>query len=237
MVIRYGENGASYNLKTICYASKNYIFVMKDNRIIMKILVFCCKGFELMEFAPFVDIMGWAGNDYRINVEVITGGFSKTVQSAFGIPVTVDKTLGEIIADEYAALAIPGGFEEYGFYHEAYDEQFLDLIRSFDRKGKLIASVCVGALPVGASGILKGRKATTYHLMDGQRQKQLAAFGAKVIPDQRIVTDRNIITSFCPETAPDVVFKLLEFLKGKDAAEIVSRAMGYKLINSNFYQR
>ena len=27
---------------------------------VMKILLFCCKGFEMMEFSPFVDVMGWA---------------------------------------------------------------------------------------------------------------------------------------------------------------------------------
>ena len=79
-----------------------------------------------------------------------------------------------------------------------YDERFLNLIREFNCSHKYIASVCVGALPVGASGILKGRKATTYHLGAGKRQKQLAEFGAEVIPDQSVVTDINVITSFCP---------------------------------------
>jgi len=31
----------------------------------MKILLFCCKGFENMEFAPFIDVCGWARNDYK----------------------------------------------------------------------------------------------------------------------------------------------------------------------------
>ena len=57
----------------------------------MKVLLFCCKGFETMEFAPFVDVMGWARNDYGMGIEVITAGFSKTVISAFGIPILVDK--------------------------------------------------------------------------------------------------------------------------------------------------
>lgn len=46
----------------------------------MKILVFCAKGFETMEF------------------------------SAFNVPVIVDKTIDEINVNEYDALAIPGGF-------------------------------------------------------------------------------------------------------------------------------
>ena len=193
----------------------------------MKILLFCCKGFETMEFAPFVDVMGWARNDYGMDVEVITGGFTKTVVSTFGIPVLVDKTLDEIDIDEYDALAIPGGFEEFGFYEEAYDERFLALVRGFNDRGKYIASICVGALPVGASGILRGRKATTYHLKDGLRQKQLAAFGVDVIPDQSIVIDGNVMTSFCPETASGVAFQLLAWLQGEDAARTVSTAMGW----------
>ena len=96
----------------------------------MKVLLFCCKGFETMEFAPFVDVMGWARNDYGMSAEVVTAGFSKTVVSAFGIPVLVDKIYDEIDVSEYDALAIPGGFEEFGFYEDAYDERFLNQLLS-----------------------------------------------------------------------------------------------------------
>lgn len=133
--------------------------------------------------------------------EVITCGFTRTVHSTFGIPVIVDKTIDEVNVGDYDALAIPGGFEEYGFYEEAFDQRFLDMIAEFDKFGKYIASICVGALPIGKSGVLTGRKATTYHLSGGHRQRQLAEFGVDVIPDLRIVVDKNIITSFCPETA------------------------------------
>lgn len=194
----------------------------------MKILVFCNKGFETMEFAPFIDVFGWAKNEFQYDVEVVTCGFSKTVVSTFGIPVIMDRTIEEIDPKEYDALAIPGGFEEYGFYEEAYNRQFLDLIVEFNKSGKYIASICVGALPIGKSGVLAGRNATTYHLSNGNRQKQLSAFGVNVIPDQRIVQDKNIITSFCPETAADVAFTLFAGLLGKDKADAVSEAMGYE---------
>ena len=193
----------------------------------MKILLFCNKGFETMEFAPFVDVFGWARNDFHYDIDVVTCGISKTVTSTFGIPVTMDKTLDEINADDYDALAIPGGFEEYGFYEEAFDPRFLDLINQFNQQGKYIASICVGALPIGKSGALAGRSATTYHLSGGNRQRQLASFGVNVIPDQRIVQDRNIITSFCPETAADVAFRLLTCLVGEEKAHPVIEAMGY----------
>ena len=193
----------------------------------MNILLFCCKGFENMEFAPFVDVMGWGRNDHGYDVNVTTCGFTKVVNSTFDIKINMDKTIDEISVSDYDALAIPGGFDEWNFYDEAYDDKFLELIREFDRQGKIIASICVGALPIGKSGVLKGRNATTYHLSGGYRQKELAKFGVNVIPDQRVVVDKNVITSFCPETAADVAFTLLEMLVGKEKAEVVSKAMGY----------
>ena len=193
----------------------------------MKTLVFLLKGFETMEFSVFVDVLGWARNDFGYNVPVVTGGFQKKVISTFNIPVLVDKTLEDISADDFDALAIPGGFEEFGFYEEAYNERFLNLIREFDARGKIIATICVAALPVGKSGVLTGRKATTYHLRDAYRQKQLKEFQVDVV-NEPIVVDKNIITSYCPETAPGVAFKLLEMLTSTEEMEQVKQAMGFQ---------
>lgn len=192
----------------------------------MKILLLLAKGFETMEFSVFVDVMGWARNDYGYDVNVVTCGFKKEVLSAFNIPIAVEKTIDEIDVKDFDALAIPGGFEEYGFYEEAYDERFLNLIREFNDHGKIIATICVAALPVGKSGALKGRKATTYHLKDAYRQKQLAEFGVEIV-NEPIVVDENIITSYCPETAPGVAFKLLEKLTTSEQTEKVKKAMGF----------
>lgn len=192
----------------------------------MKTLLFCAKGFETMEFSVFIDVLGWARNDYGYEVEVDTCGFNKTVISTFNVPVIMDKTIEEVNVEEYDALAIPGGFEEFGFYEEAYDERLLVLIREFDRQGKTIATICVAALPLGKSGIMKNRKATTYHLRDAYRQKQLAEFGVEVV-NERIVIDGNVITSYCPETAADVAFELLKKLVGEEKMLIVKKAMGY----------
>lgn len=194
----------------------------------MKILVFLAKGFETMEFSVFVDVMGWASSDFGQDISVVTCGFQKKVVSTFNIPVLVDTEIDEINVDEYDALAIPGGFDTFGFYEEAYDEKFLDLIRRFDSKGKIIATICVAALPLGKSGILENRRATTYHLKDGYRQKQLKEFGVNVV-NEPIVVDGNIITSYCPETAPEVAFKLLEMLTTKKDMEKVKIAMGFEI--------
>lgn len=191
-----------------------------------KVLVFLAKAFETMEFSVFIDVIGWARVCYGHGLFVETCAFTKEVISTFNVPIRVDKTIEEINVDEYAALAIPGGFGEFGFYEEAYDERFLDLIKDFDAKNKIIAIVCTGALPLGKSGILKDRKATTYHLNNGYRQKELKEFGVNVV-NERIVVDGKIITSYCPETAPTVAFELLKMLTSEEEMTVVKKAMGF----------
>ncbi len=191
-----------------------------------KVLVFLAKAFETMEFCVFIDVIGWARVDYGHDLPLDTCGFTKTVTSTFNVPVLVDKTIGEINVDDYAALAIPGGFGEFGYYEDAYNEQFLNLIREFDAKGKIIASVCSGAFPVAKSGVLKNRKGTTYHLKDGYYQNQLKEFGVNVV-NEPVVVDANIITSYCPETAPRVAFELLKMLTSEEDMLVIKTAMGF----------
>ena len=191
-----------------------------------KTLLFLAEGFETMEFSVFVDVLGWARNDFDYQLPLETCGFTKTVNATFNVPVIVDKTIDEISVDEYDALAIPGGFEVFGFYEEAYEEKLLNLIRQFDARKKWIATVCVGALPVGKSGVLKDRKATTYHLGGAVKQKVLQSFGA-IIVNEPIVVDDNIITSYGPQTASGVALLLLEKLTSHREMSLVKEAMGF----------
>ncbi|MCG6189766.1 DJ-1/PfpI family protein [Maribellus maritimus] len=191
-----------------------------------KIIVFLAKAFETMEFSVFIDVLGWARVDYGHDLLVHTCGFTDKVISTFNIPVIVDKTIGEIDVDEYDAIAIPGGFGEFGFYEEAYDERFLQLLREFNAKGKIIASICSGAFPVAKSGVLKNRRGTTYHLKDGIYQQKLKEFGVNVV-NEPVVVDNNIITSYCPETAPRVAFELLKMLTSEEEMTVIKKAMGF----------
>ena len=62
-----------------------------------KVLLFLAKAFETMEFSVFIDVLGWARNDYGHNLFVDTCGFTDKVISTFNVPVIVDKTIGEIM--------------------------------------------------------------------------------------------------------------------------------------------
>ncbi len=191
-----------------------------------KVLLLLAKGFETYEASVFIDVIGWNLTDGDGSTRLFTCGLTREVKSTFNVIVRPDFLIDTIDVDDYDVLAIPGGFEAFGFYEDAYNEKFLDLIREFHKKQKVIASVCVGALPIGKSGILRGRKATTYNMGDGMRQKQLAEFGADVIK-QPIVFDNGIITSWNPSTAIEVAFKLLELLTSKEKADYIKKIMGF----------
>lgn len=191
-----------------------------------KVLLFLSQGFEEYEAAVFTDVIGWSRAYGTKPVDLVTTGLRPSIKCTWNFVVRPELDFNKIKIKDFDALAIPGGFEKAGFYEDAYDERFLNLIREFDNNNKIIASICVAALPLAKSGVLKNRNATTYDLLDGIRRKQLAEFGAIVI-NEKIVIDKNIITSTGPSTAVDVAFILLEMLTDKENVKAVKNYMRF----------
>jgi protein deglycase len=189
-----------------------------------KILLLLAKGFETYEASVFIDVIGWNDTDGDKSTKLFSCGLAKEVASAFNQKFLVDYLHSEIDASEFDALAIPGGFEEFGFYEDAYSDAFLKVIRDFNALNKLIASICVGALPLGRSGILRGRRATTYNSQE--RRTALKEYEAIVV-DQPVVMDGNIITSWNPASAIEVALLLLEKLTNKENSDYIRTAMGF----------
>lgn len=191
-----------------------------------KVLLLLAEGFEIYEASVFIDVIGWNMVDGDGTTSLHTCAFQKQIKSTFGQGFIVDYTIDEIDVDDYEAIAIPGGFGEYDFYKDAYNEKFLQLIRDFNTKNKFIASVCTGALPIGKSGVLSGRNGTTYNL-NPVRFDMLRNFGVNVL-NIPVVVDKNIITSWNPSTAMDVAFLLLAQLTSVTQAEKIKFLMGFK---------
>lgn len=190
-----------------------------------KVLLFLPDGFETFEASVFIDVIGWNLVDGDGTTQLFSCGFHREVKSTFNQRMVVDYLIDEIEVADYDALAIPGGFMEYDFYREAYDERLLSLIREFDAQGKIVASICVAALVLGKSGILKGKKGTTYN-MNPARQETLKSYGVEVV-NEPIVVSENIITSWNPSTAAEVAFTLLEKLTSKSNADHIRKIMGF----------
>jgi 4-methyl-5(b-hydroxyethyl)-thiazole monophosphate biosynthesis len=190
-----------------------------------KVLLLLANGFETYEASVFIDVIGWNLIDGDGTTQLESCGFTREVKSSFGQCMIVDHIIEDVVVDDYDALAIPGGFEEYDYYDEAYDEQFSNVIREFQIQGKIIASVCVGSLAIGKSGVLTGRQGTTYSLKP-KRQEDLMLFDVDVI-NEPIVVDDNIITSWDPSTGIDVALMLLERLTSTKNADHIREIMGF----------
>ncbi|WP_075590031.1 DJ-1/PfpI family protein [Labilibacter marinus] len=191
-----------------------------------KVLLFLAQGFEEYEAGVFTDVIGWSRVLGDEPVDMITTGLRTEIKCKWNFNVRPEIEFDKIDTIDYDALAIPGGFEDAGYYEDVFDERFLSLIREFDKDEKIIAAVCAAAIPVGKSGVLRDRNATTYDLYDGYRRKQLADFGANV-QDKHIVVDKHIITSTGPATGLDVSFKLLEMLTSTKNVDEVKKYMRF----------
>jgi len=191
-----------------------------------RVLILLANGFELYEASAYIDVLGWATVFGSEPIEVVTAGSGKQLHCTFGFDVIPDSLISQLDLESFDALAIPGGFEKAGFYQDAFSEKFLEVIRNFENAGKPVSSICVGALPVAKSGVLNGRNATTYHLLEGRRRKELGSFGA-IVQDSHMVRDKNITTSSSPATAINVAFDLVERLTSRENADHIQELMGF----------
>jgi protein deglycase len=192
-----------------------------------KILLLLANGFEAVEASVFTDVLGWNKWEGDGSTEVVTAGIRPQLQCTWNFLVTPEWQLEDLNLNEFDALAIPGGFEEAGFYEDAFSDSFQKVIQYFDAHNKPIASICVASLMIGHSGVLKNRKATTYNHPTSKRLAQLEQYGVQ-ITNKSIVCDENIITSSNPGTAFKVAFKLLEMLTSPENTDKVKDLMGFK---------
>lgn len=192
-----------------------------------RVLVILPNAFELFEAAALIDVLGWANEYGDTPIETVTASTTAEISCTFGVLKVQPKTLlTDIVADDFDAVAIPGGFESHGYFEDAWSEIILKTLREFEESRKPVASICVGALPLAKSGILNGKRATTYDLMGGKRRKQLADLGANVI-DAPLVEDENKVTSTSPATAIDVALTLVARLTSQENSDRIQELMGF----------
>jgi 4-methyl-5(b-hydroxyethyl)-thiazole monophosphate biosynthesis len=181
-----------------------------------KVLLFLAQGFEDLEAATIIDICGWTYYRRHLQkVDVSVTGFHKVVTGRFGLKIKPDVFIDDIDPQEYDALAIPGGFHSHGF-DEAYDVKVLNLAKSIYNSGGIIATMCVGILPVAKAGLLNGKKATTYPLSKNHdNPRYLREYGCQY-SGKSIEVDDRIISCAGPAQSLHVVMIMLEMLLGSE---------------------
>ena len=84
------------------------------------------------------------------------------------------------------------------------------------RRAGLVTSVCTGSLLLAASGLLRGKRATSHWAV----RDLLKNFGAQPV-DERVVTDGKVITGAGVSAGLDFAVTVVEKLRGRGYAQMM----------------
>ena len=121
-----------------------------------------------------------------------------------GYPCISDASIGQMKADDFDALVVPGGFMPDKLRR---DPVVLDLVRAFNDAAKPIAAICHGGwIPISAKVYQDVRVTGS----PGIKDDLINAGG--IYEDAAVVVDKNHVTSRRPDDLPDFCRALIEMM-------------------------
>ena len=146
-----------------------------------------------------------AGETVRTAVHDFEG--DQTYSEKPGHNFSLNATFGEVNAEDYDALVIPGGrAPEY----IRLNEKVLAMVRHFAQANKPIASICHGAQLLAAAGVVDGKGCSAYPAVGPDVTR---AGGEYVdIPVDQAHVDGNLVTAPAWPAHPDWLAKFLRVL-------------------------
>ena len=174
-----------------------------------KTALILASGFEEGEALTIVDILR------RANLHCDLVGFEKIVEGGPGIKVQSDFLFSEEIKD-YDMIILPGGYE--GVQNMVNNETLINVLKEMNEQGKYISAMCAAPVVLEKAGVLENKNFTAYQGYD-QKIKQ------GNYKEDKVVIDKNLITSRGPATAYAFAYKLVDILGGDSLA--VKKRMVY----------
>ena len=169
-----------------------------------KVAILATNGFEQSELEVPRDRLKAAG----ATVDVVSpekGQIMGWELKDWGRPVAVDRQLSEVSVDDYDAIVLPGGQINPDLLR--INQDALEFIRAFFDQNKVVAAVCHAPWLLIETGIIKGRKVTSYRSI----KTDVINAGAKW-EDSQVVLDDNVITSRNPGDLEAFSAKIIEEL-------------------------
>jgi len=168
------------------------------------------EGFEQVELTSPKSALIDAGATVHI-ISPKAGKIKAWDKTDWGIEVDVDKQLGEVSPDDYDALMLPGGVLNPDKLRQNKDA--VAFVSAFLDEGKPIAAICHGPQILIETGMIKGRKLTSYPSL----QTDLKNAGTHWV-DEEVVVDNGLVTSRRPDDLPAFNKKMIEeFAEGVHA--------------------
>jgi transcriptional regulator GlxA family with amidase domain len=180
----------------------------------MKILFFIFEGITALDVVGPYEVLS------RLpSAEAVFVGKKKGVIRTDDGILGLQADLGFDDVDRADLLLVPGGF---GTRALEGDGATLDWLRAVDRHTTITASVCTGALLLGAAGFLKGRRANTHWAV----RHRLAEFGSEPVAD-RIVSDGKYRTAAGMSAGIDLALSMVAELSSKEVAQAIQLGIEY----------
>lgn len=134
-----------------------------------------------------------------------------------GLILTPEKVFSEV--SELDLLHVPGGPGQEALME---DEETLSFVREQAAKAKVVFSVCTGALILGATGWLQGKKVTTHWAAFDL----LNYFGARPV-DERVVIDGSLVSTAGVTAGIDGALQVTALLFGEQKAQEIQLNIQY----------
>ena len=160
------------------------------------------EGFEQVELTSPKMALKDAGAIVHV-ISPKSGKIKAWDKTNWGIEVDVDKQLDEVSPDDYDALMLPGGVLNPDKLRQNKDA--VAFVSAFLDEGKPVAAICHGPQMLIETGMIKGRKLTSYPSL----QTDLRNAGAHWV-DEEVVVDNGLVTSRSPADLPAFNKKMLE---------------------------
>ena len=162
-----------------------------------KIAILLAEQYEDLEFWYPYYRMKEEGAD----VVVLAAKGNQVYPSKHGYPAMSDLGVGQVRADQFDTIVIPGGFAP-DFMRR--DDATVEFVRQATKSNVLIAAICHGVWMLCCTDALKGKRCTSYSSIRYDVQNA----GGKWV-DQPCVMEGNIITSRCPDDLPVFVREII----------------------------
>ena len=196
---------------------------MKQRSDTARIGVLIYEGVEPIDIGGTVGVVSMARRVLPFVEAAVIARQAGPVRLAGGLTVRADH--GIDAAPDCDVVIVCGG---PGWPQAAADEAILTYLRGLPPLG--VASVCTGAMILGASGVLDGRIATTRrHAVGTEAAAPLTVLGASgaIRTTAASVVDSGVVTGGGVSLAIDATLYLLGRLYGEDVAADVARVIEY----------
>ena len=177
---------------------------MADKLTGKRIAIIATDGFEEAELTGPLDGLKKKGASVHVlsdNKQFITSWNRKN----WGKEFSPDNQIKNVSADDYHALMIPGGVINADKLRR--DQDAIQLIRSFNKQGKLLAAICHGPQLLIEAGVVDGKKMTSHRAL----KTDMKNAGTHFI-DEGVVQSENYITAQGPGDIEEFVSKIVEYL-------------------------